>query len=822
MQDTNITYLKVVVAAPLHNTLTYSFPNDGDVKIAPGMRLLVPLGRRLVTAYLLSFISEPPTEYKVKNINDVLDSAPIFPENMIPFYRWIANYYQYPIGEVIKGALPGGITTQSGRKVVLTDEGKLPLAKECSSKNLELPWIEDLFSKETLTPAATRKIWRTKDRRLLEKWSKRGWVEIEQVITEAKVKAKTETCIQLAKNYLALSKQKELKKSEQKTLDLLASMVSECPLPITRKDLAKKYSGARKALKSLEEKGFVHLTEQQVYRDPFGEPPQFFPRPEQLTGEQKAALDKLLPAIRQKHFTPFLLHGVTSSGKTEVYLEAAEATLAENRSVLVLVPEIALAVQLEGHFFSRFGDQVALLHSGLSAGERFDQWQRIASGEAKIVIGARSAIFAPLQDPGLIIVDEEHDGAYKQEDGLRYQARDLAILRASLQNATVILGSATPSITSYHHALSGKYKLLNMENRIEERPLPEVHVIDLQKVETVSGKPPLFSPDLTKAIKDNLANNEQTLIFLNRRGFANLMICKDCGQPVQCRNCHISLTLHKHRKELVCHYCGHTAKSASICSNCQSPNLVGIGFGTERIEEEITNLFPKAKIARLDRDTTTKRNDYLKILKAVHNRETDILIGTQMITKGHHFPHVTLVGIVWADAGLGIPDFRSGERTFQLLSQVTGRAGRGEKPGRVIIQTHQPQHYSITTAQSHDYQAVFDKELTLRKSLQFPPFSRLINLRFEGVNEENVKDVAMQLAHKARQISNQQQTISVLGPSPAPLSRLRNKYRWQLLLKGANVEKLHTLCARLAQHQSTIAGSNSVKLSVDVDPENML
>ena len=816
-------YLEVAVAAPLATTLTYSASSETAAGLTPGMRLLVPLGNRLVTGYFFGVTEKPEEDYKIRSIRDSLDTEPLFPEEMIPLYRWVAEYYQYPIGEVIKGALPGGLTAGSGRRIRLTEEGVLhiPVAGEFQDRP-QPSWVEDLLGKGTLSPAATRNLWRKGDRKILEKWESRGWVTISQEVMGPSTREKKEICITLAEGHPGPESTEKLKKSEAKTLEIVVRLSDGRQRSVPRREITREYSGAAKALKSLAQHDLVSFAEETVYRDPFGERPPYFPEPERLTEEQQAALDQIIPAVRKETYTPFLLHGITGSGKTEVYLRAAAETRAQGRTVLVLVPEIALATQLEAHFCSRFGDTVALLHSGLSVGERFDQWLRVMRGEAKIVIGARSAVFAPLGNPGLIVVDEEHDGAYKQEDGLRYQGRDLAVLRASLQGATVILGSATPSVTSYFHAVHGKYRLVNLTKRIMERPLPKVEVVDLKKIQTVSGRPPLFSSELVRSLKENLNNQEQSLVFLNRRGFSNLFLCRQCGQTVQCRHCNITLTLHKGRRELVCHYCGFTAKEKTVCANCRSSELVGVGFGTERIENELQGLFPTARIARLDRDTTTNRRDYLKILKAVHNLEIDILVGTQMITKGHHFPHVTLVGIVWADAGLGIPDFRSGERTFQLLSQVTGRAGRGEKTGRVIVQTHQPEHYSITTAKTHDFEALYEKEIGLRQSLKFPPFSRLINLRMTGEREEDVREFAIRLASVARGRAKKEGAVSILGPAAAPLSRLRGKYRWQCLLMGKSVESLHAFCRALLQGHSVSGKTDRVKLIVDVDPENML
>jgi primosomal protein N' (replication factor Y) len=439
-----------------------------------------------------------------------------------------------------------------------------------------------------------------------------------------------------------------------------------------------------------------------------------------------------------------------------------------------------------------------------------------------VVIGARSAIFSPLVDPGLIVVDEEHDSSYKQDDGFRYQARDLAVLRGSQCNAVVVLGSATPSSISYHHALQGKYQLLVMEKRISDRSLPDVKVVNMLAMQTVSGRPAVFSNELVKELRENLENGEQSLIFLNRRGFANFMMCRDCGQPVQCRNCQISLTLHKTSNKLLCHYCGYTVPSKTVCTNCQSTSLVALGVGTERLQDELAGLFPKARIERLDRDTCVKRNDYLRILKAVHRGEVDILLGTQMITKGHHFPNVTLVGIVQADTGLGMPDFRAGERTFQLISQVSGRAGRGEKPGRVIVQTFQPEHHSIEMSTRHDYLGMYNREIALRKRLDYPPFARLINLRIEGKEEKDVQAAAKKLGLKAVRLCKKDSQPEVLGPAPAPLVRLRDKYRYQLLLKGRELDSLHLLVHQLQKDITLFNNAGKVKIAVDIDPEFMM
>jgi len=829
-----MTCLEVAVTAPLDHTLIYSYPEDTFPDLVPGQRLLVPLGNRLVTGYLLDLVSTSfsgPGNRQLKPIAEVLDDEPLFTKELIPFFRWVARYYHYPIGEVIKSALPSGLTVKSGHRVVLTERGREHLTDQRQTeKESSYSWVTALLDKGHLSPAICRRIWRTPDRYLLENWGKNGWLEIVSELTGGTTRIMSETCVALADTSHSRASCSEnpvkLRKSEVKTLDLLANLAKEQGPDeftfIACRDLFKMYTGARKALKNLAGEKLVVIEERQVYRDPFGESHHDPGRPEKLSTEQEEALYHLLPAIAEKKFAPFLLHGVTGSGKTEVYLQAAAAALRDSRDVLILVPEIALASQLEVYFLARFGSRVALLHSGLAKGEFYDQWRKIVRGDAKVVLGARSAIFAPLRNPGLIVVDEEHESSYKQEDGLRYQARDLAVLRASLTKATVVLGSATPSVSSYHHAQTGKYQMIAMEHRIEQRALPQVSIVDLRRMKTVSGRPPLFSPPLTSALRENLDRGLQSLVFLNRRGYANLVVCQDCGQNVQCRNCQITLTMHKSRGELICHYCGYSVTSALVCSSCRSPRLIRVGFGTERLEEELTSLFPSAKIARLDRDTCVRRKDYLAVLKAMHNSEVDILVGTQMIAKGHHFPRVTLVGVVWADAGLGIPDFRAGERAFQLISQVTGRAGRGQETGRVIIQTYQPDHYSIALARKHDYKGLYNKEIALRRELAYPPFSRLINLRIEGNDEKMVRKVALDCALIAKELNRFTPPVTILGPTPAPLTRLRNKYRWQLLLKGSEVKNLHFLGASLLKNRSVFSKRGTVKISIDVDPENLL
>ncbi len=829
-------YYEVAVTAPIRHTLTYAGPARKSEQVPIGMRVLVPLGRRLVTGYVLEHISpDPSVPYEIKSIARELDPEPLLPENLIPFCRWVAQYYHHPIGEVLQTALPAGLTTKSTLEIILTDRGREVLGA------LDVPgepaWLGEILTQGRLSDKSVRRFRKFADfNRVVRQWEKEGLVIHHSGIRQDGGRGKRETVV--IGNGLPNDKPEEkilsrwrsflgkehpdLKKSEIRTLDLYLSCCLRLGcLAVPRPEMTRSYSGAGKGIHSLVAKGIFVLEERRVYRDPFGRVPEYLPEPEHLTPEQEQVLARLAPVLADKSFQTFLLHGVTGSGKTEVYLQAASRVLEAGADVLVLVPEIALASQLEAQFHARFKELLAVLHSGLSAGERFDQWQRIRKGRARVVLGARSAIFAPLKNPGLIIVDEEHEPAYKQEDKLRYHGRDLAVMRGKMAACPVVLGSATPSVTSYHHARAGKYTLLTMERRVQNQELPRVEVIDLGSVQR--SRPDLFFSDtLIQALRENLENGQQSLLFVNRRGFSSFMLCQDCGQILQCRHCRVSLTMHRAAGKLVCHYCGYTLRPDVICPSCRAGKLIGLGLGSERIEQEVLQLLPHARVARLDSDTagSGSRKKYLSILQAVRNREVDILVGTQMIAKGLHFPGMTLVGVVWADSGLGMPDFRAPERTFQLLAQVTGRAGRGEFPGRVIVQTHQPAHYAIECARSHDYDGFVDRELQLRRELGYPPFARLVNIRLSGKSDARVQETAETIGAFLRQCSIGT-GVELLGPAPAPLAKLRDRYRWQLLLRSRQPAHLHRLCSQLLAKQSKLC-PGTVRLGLDIDPENMM
>ena len=841
-------HLEVAVAVPLEQTLTYRYPGEaGDDNQQSGThqyigrRVLVPLGNRRVTGYVTALLSNPAkTSFTVKEIIAFQDEYPVVHENLIPFFRWVANYYHYPLGLVIKAALPGGLAPQSRKRLVLLADPKEFLGQFSD----RLPeWVEKIANKGELSPRETVSLLASKNsRKAVDKLLKGNFVSMSEQLSKDTITEKKELCFALVGQHAVPSEETDgsrdslqqyrqyitekcgadLNISEVRALYHLHSLIKEQSqhyIPI--KDLRGRYTGSAKALAVLEAKGIVSSSNTRVFRNPFGAQLQFHPRPETLSKEQTAVLKKIWPAIRSKEFAPFLLHGITGSGKTEVYLRAAEETLALGRDVIILVPEIALATQLEAHLLSRFGDQVVLQHSGLTGAERFDQFSLALNGKAKVVIGARSAIFAPLKDPGLIVVDEEHDSSFKQDDSFRYHGRDLAVLRARHHKSVVILGSATPSITSYAHAKSGKYTLLKMLERVGSRLLPTVTVVDLNRKES-RGTNKLIQKELLEKLSKNLGTGRQSILLLNRRGFSAVVLCRDCGTPVQCSHCHVSLTLHKGRNRLICHYCGYSMPGNTTCLQCRSTDLVPAGFGTERVEEEIRELLPQARLARLDSDTASDRRRFLATLADMHSGKIDILIGTQMIAKGHHFPNVTLVGVVWADGGMSMPDFRAAEKTFQLITQVTGRAGRGDEPGEVIIQTMRPNHYAITFSMQHEFLKMFDHEMRLRQHPAFPPYVRLTAIHIRGRVESDVQKSATLIAGFCRKIVQKEKyRLETLGPAPSPLDKIKDNYRWQILLKGADPDQLHAMGVAVRTEQNTLV-QHGCSMAIDVDPENMM
>jgi primosomal protein N' (replication factor Y) len=651
---------------------------------------------------------------------------------------------------------------------------------------------------------------------LIHSLHRSGYILKTRELRDASIKTRQERFVALADPLPALGRLRETRK---RIIDILSNQ-GEISMP----ELKKQVPTAGPLVRALEKDGYLTVRHKRVYRDPFGEPIRA-DAPLALNAEQQTVVLQIVDSLN-KGFSTFLLQGVTGSGKTEVYMQVAAETLKQGKSVLVLVPEIALITQMERRFRARFGQRIAVLHSGLSAGERYDQWSRILDQKADIAIGARSAIFAPFPEVGLTIVDEEHDSSYKQENNLRYNARDLAVVRAKLNDCVALLGSATPSIQSCYNALSKKFIQLNLQQRIESRPLPDIKVVDLRENLGYRGVQRFITPLLQQAIKDTLDRDQQVLLFLNRRGFANFALCQSCGQSQRCKHCDVSLTYHQKANALKCHYCGFSRAATSRCDICGSSKLKKLGLGTEKIETTVLKLFPDARVARMDRDTTSRKGAIVKLLKGLKDQSIDILVGTQMVAKGHDFPNITLVGIICADLSLNFPDFRAGERTFQLLAQVAGRAGRGSFPGRVILQTYNPEHFSILAARDQDFNAFYHEEITFRKALNYPPFSRMIQLKISSTDPALAKNYAHQLGDRCRTLKTSNSslygTVEIMGPIESSLTKVARRYRWQILLKGGHAKALHQFATQLLAENPTMFHNSRVRVALDVDPVSLL
>ncbi len=810
---------EVVLALPLHKSLDYQVPPPLRDVVAVGSRVLVPLERRKVTGYVVAVKDSSEIE-NIKPIEEVLDLLPLFGPSDLIFFKWISSYYFSPLGEVIKTALPSGINVKTNHYLSLTPQGKerlqdstlSPAEKEILSGLAERHKIGLQTFKRTL-----------KDKKafsLLSLLIKNGLISLSQSPGSRIVKPREEKFFRVNEDQVSqfsFSGLKQMLKKAPRQLQVLKLLRDQGEL--SQKQISALRGIGSVVLKALEEKGLITSSFKEVYRAPWAEEEQAIDSSFELTAEQTEAVNKIVSTIKKQQYAPFLLHGVTGSGKTEVYLRTIRATLEAGRGALVLVPEIALTPQLIARFKARFGNQIAQLHSGLSQGERFDEWRRILKGEARIVIGARSAIFAPLPSLGIIVVDEEHDTAYKQEDRVLYNARDMALVKAKMNNAVVVLGSATPAIETYYNTRIGKINYLHLSQRIDSRPLPQVEVIDMRKEEPGV----MLSSRLKEAIKERWGRGEQTVLFLNRRGFSPFVICRECGFTARCPNCTVSLVFHQEKQLLLCHYCNFSQPAPEQCPLCQGHKIGVFGFGTEKLEAEVRRLFQDLKVGRLDRDTTTKKNSLHQILGQFRKGETELLIGTQIVAKGHDIPGVTLVGVIAADHSLNFPDFRAGERTFQLLTQVAGRCGRGQSPGAVIIQTYNPEHPSIRLARGQDFFPFYEQEVSQRDELQYPPFHRMVNFRIKGNSLSRTLEGATRLGKLSQELKKKEKIfkdaiIDILGPVEAPREKLKGKYRFQMLIKGPDYRVLHSFTERIITRILPHLKIPGVKITVDDRP----
>ncbi|MEW5733813.1 MAG: primosomal protein N' [Thermodesulfobacteriota bacterium] len=807
-------YIEVAVAAGLGNTLTYLAPEGSPPQTLVGKRVLVPLSGRTATGYVLAEAG-PPEGFDAKPVRKVLDETPLFPASQVAFFRFLASYYLYPIGIAIAEALPSAASAKARTVCSLTEPGRQALADEKLGPVEKQVLLALADASELPLPALTRRTGRKELHRVLSVLSRKGHVLLRETLEEDRVKEKTETWVAPAASE---SSAPARQKGRHQALALLNHLG-----PATRRELCARVPAAARWLPEMERAGEVKITLRPVMRDPFGEPIAPDLAPPVPTDEQAAALSRITTAAGNG-FSVFLLNGVTGSGKTEIYLRAVAGILSRGLSALVLVPEIALISLMERRFRARFGEKVAVLHSGLSEGEHRDQWARIAAGNAPVVVGARSAVFAPLQNIGLVIVDEEHDESYKQENRLRYHARDMAVLRAKLSACPAVLSSGTPSLTSLYSARIGRFTELRLTRRVFNQPLPEISVVDLKDKKNAGIKEAMLSAPLLSEMQSALSRNEQVLLFLNRRGFAKLPVCASCGAALFCDHCDVSLTYHQALGLYLCHYCGFFRKPGTGCPFCGQSAIRHVGIGTEKVEQVVQKAFPDARTGRLDRDTVTAKGSLVAILDKLHKRETDILIGTQMVTKGHDFPGITLVGILCADLSLNFPDFRAAERTFQILCQVSGRAGRGQSPGKVVLQTFNPGHFCITAARESDLEGFYNRELKVRQALVYPPFSRLAQLRIQGEDPVATEKTAYAAAALCRELASALATdpVTVLGPARSPIARIAGQSRFQILCKGSPGKAFRTFLAALSDNLPKLPATRDTSLTLDVDPVSML
>jgi primosomal protein N' (replication factor Y) (superfamily II helicase) len=802
----------VAVAVPLRTTFTYRAPERLTAEIGPGSRVLVPFRKKSLVGVVTEWVEEAPSGTKLRDVQKCLDLVPALTPKLLELGKWVASYYIAPIGEVYRAMLPPLTELRAQQIVVLTDAGRAAPANffaESARKPDFLNKLQD--AKDGLSlQAATRSGTTLAD---LVRLQRRGLLEIRQQIQNRK--RRTQRIIAWksseADGVVVVEKEERLRK-------LL--ILERGPLPLPQ--LLKLAAVSRAFIERLLREGKLDTWEEAL--DPAEDPFDigYTPPAHTLNPDQDRAFGAIRARFELGEFGVQLLHGVTGSGKTEVYLRAVQDTLARGKTAIILVPEIALTLwiarQCRAWFGARF-EGVAVLHSALSDVERAREWWRVRNGEARVIVGTRSAIFAPVDKLGLVIVDEEQESSYKQEETPRYHGRDVAVVRAKLENAVALLGSATPSLETFHHARNGKYELLTLAQRVAERSLPSVEILDLREEFKQTHQTSPISSRLGEAIKECLNFETQALILINRRGYSWSVICRSCGANVQCVNCSISMTHHKHRNRLECHYCGSVQPIPKKCPKCNSQYVYFFGEGSEQLEERLRKEFPKARIARLDRDTARTKRQYQEMLGAFADGGLDILVGTQMLAKGHDFHRVTLVGVISADSSLTMPDFRAAERTFQLMTQVAGRAGRGELPGRVLIQTFYPEHYAIQDAIKQDYTAFFERELQYRQVMAYPPFTSLANVIVRDASLEKAITWSRELSQYLAPHNGD--GIRILGPASAPLARLKSEYRFQFLLKSKRKALLTKILAGALAYCDAKEIPQTAVL-VDMDPLQLL
>jgi len=853
-------FCDVALAVPLEMVFTYAIPPG--MEPAVGGRVLVPFRQQRLSGIVVELHDRPPqvltsqrtaSQVKIKKVIEALDLSPVLDEQLLKLGKWIANYYLAPIGEVFRTMLPLSAEFKRSVEYRITDAGRMALhlagmsgsparSKRTPEQQLvEFRVLDYLAERESVREESLRGATRV-GKPLLSGMVRKKWIAREDVSAARDVARMVKVAVLLAAETggagitesddgapgvparldpatslragsrdacPSTDKTKKLNENQRTLIEALAASGGRVPVEALRG-----LDVPRTTLGTLVRRGLIELADEPQDFTASKLKPRQSPFEFEFSAAQNEALGKIGEAVASRKFAGLLLHGITGSGKTAVYLACMRQVLDAGRSSILLVPEIGLTPAVAADLHQVFGDEVAILHSGLSDAERAEQWHRIRRGEARVVAGTRSAVFAPMSDLALVIVDEEQDSSYKQEETPRYHARDVAVMRAKMAGAVVVLGSATPSLESYYNAKKNKYALVELPDRVEKRPLPEVEIIDMRQEFQETGQEQVISRKLAEEIRARLEKKEQVMVLLNRRGYSPVVLCRACGKTLQCKNCAVSMTHHKRERKMECHYCGHVEHIPDKCAHCGSEYVYFVGTGSEKLEELLHGMFPQARIGRLDRDTVRGREDFEHALNALNEGALDMLVGTQMIAKGHDIHGVTLVGVVGADMALGLPDFRAAERTFQLLTQVGGRAGRGQSPGKVVLQTYFQEHYAVQFAARHDFAGFYEKELQFRAWMHYPPYSAIANVL---IRSEKLDDALTWSGELGRWFEKRRhEGIRVLGPAAAPITRLKRDYRYHFILKSPSREKMNTLLrAMLAEAAARKIPRTQVTVDVD-------
>jgi primosomal protein N' (replication factor Y) len=824
-------FCDVALAVPLDMVFTYAIPPGMEPVV--GGRVLVPFRQQRLSGIVVELHDRPP-QVKTKKVIEALDLAPVLDEQLLKLGKWIADYYLAPLGEVFRTMLP--LSAEFKRSVAyrITDEGRMALhlagmtgsparSKRSPEQQLvEFRVLDYLAERESVREERLRGAARVA-RALLSGMARKKWIAREDVsgardaarIVKVAVLLAAEEDSELRSPWTGegarphTGSAKKLNENQRTLIETLAASGGRLPVEALRG-----VDVPRTTLSTLVRRGLVRLVDEAEKFTASKLKPRQSPFEFEFSAAQKEALAKIGEAVASRKFGGLLVHGITGSGKTAVYLACMRQVLEQGRSSILLVPEIGLTPAVAADLHQVFGDEVAILHSGLSDAERAEQWHRIRRGEARVVAGTRSAVFAPVGDLALVIVDEEQDSSYKQEETPRYHARDVAVMRAKMAGAVVVLGSATPSLESYYNAKKNKYALVELPDRVEMRPLPEVEIVDMRQEFQETGQEQVISRKLAEEIRERMGKKEQVMVLLNRRGYSPVVLCRACGKTLQCKNCAVSMTHHKRERKMECHYCGHVEHIPDKCAHCGSEYVYFVGTGSEKLEELLHGMFPQARIGRLDRDTVRGREDFERALNALNEGALDMLVGTQMIAKGHDIHGVTLVGVVGADMALGLPDFRAAERTFQLLTQVAGRAGRGQSPGKVVLQTYFQEHYAVQFAARHDFAGFYDKELQFRAWMHYPPYSAIANVLIRSEKLDEALTWSGELGRWFEKTRHE--GIRVLGPAAAPITRLKRDYRYHFILKSPSREKMNALLrAMLAEAAARKIPRTQVIVDVD-------